>query len=103
MRMLGGFNLPDEGISGQQLFAGEATRLAYGTEEAEEGRNAFLGKKDPLTFKNLIGIIKKSYRKRLTLFFDKIDCFLTNISSILSKKYKSLSVDNKDLKLVTRY
>ena len=29
---------------GQQVFAGEATRLAYGTEEAKEGRNAFLGK-----------------------------------------------------------
>ncbi len=39
------FNLPDEGIVGQQLFAGEATRLAYGTEEAEEGRNAFLEKR----------------------------------------------------------
>lgn len=40
------FNLPDEGIVGQQLFAGEATRLAYGTEEAEEGRQAFLDKRD---------------------------------------------------------
>lgn len=40
------FNLPDEGIVGQQLFAGEATRLAYGTDEAEEGRNAFLEKRD---------------------------------------------------------
>lgn len=39
------FNLPDEGIVGQQLFAGEATRLAYGTEEAEEGRTAFLEKR----------------------------------------------------------
>ncbi len=39
------FNLPDEGIVGQQLFAGEATRLAYGTDEAEEGRNAFLEKR----------------------------------------------------------
>lgn len=37
MRMLKyGFNLPDEGLVGQQLFAGEATRLAYGTEEAQE-------------------------------------------------------------------
>ena len=46
MRMLKyGFNLPDEGLVGQQLFAGEATRLAYGTEEAEEGRDAFLEKR----------------------------------------------------------
>lgn len=39
------FNLPDEGLVGQQLFAGEATRLAYGTEEAEEGRQSFLEKR----------------------------------------------------------
>ncbi len=39
------FNLPDDGLVGQQLFAGEATRLAYGTAEAEEGRNAFLEKR----------------------------------------------------------
>ena len=46
MRMLKyGFNLPDEGLVGQQLFAGEATRLAYGTEEAQEGRDAFLEKR----------------------------------------------------------
>ena len=31
----------DDGLVGQQVYAGEATRLAYGTEEAEEGRNAF--------------------------------------------------------------
>ncbi|HEU5073751.1 MAG TPA: 1,4-dihydroxy-2-naphthoyl-CoA synthase [Polyangiaceae bacterium] len=42
-----GFNLPDEGLVGQQLFAGEATRLAYGTEEAQEGRDAFLEKRPP--------------------------------------------------------
>src|SRR6187402_1744477 len=42
-----GFNLPDEGLVGQQLFAGEATRLAYGTEEATEGRDAFLEKRAP--------------------------------------------------------
>ncbi|HYQ14499.1 MAG TPA: 1,4-dihydroxy-2-naphthoyl-CoA synthase [Polyangiaceae bacterium] len=48
MRMLKyGFNLPDEGLVGQQLFAGEATRLAYGTEEAVEGRDAFLEKRPP--------------------------------------------------------
>jgi naphthoate synthase len=39
------FNLTDDGIVGQQLFAGEATRLAYGTEEAREGRDAFLEKR----------------------------------------------------------
>ena len=41
------FNLVDDGIVGQQIFAGEATRLAYGGEEAEEGRDAFLEKRDP--------------------------------------------------------
>jgi naphthoate synthase len=41
------FNLPDDGLVGQQIFAGEATRLAYGTEEAQEGRDAFLDKRDP--------------------------------------------------------
>ncbi len=47
MRMLKfGFNLLDDGLVGQQLFAGEATRLAYGTEEAHEGRTAFLEKRD---------------------------------------------------------
>lgn len=47
MRMLKfGFNLPDDGMVGQQLFAGEATRLAYGTDEAQEGRDAFLEKRD---------------------------------------------------------
>ena len=39
------FNLTDDGMVGQQLFAGEATRLAYGTNEAEEGRIAFLEKR----------------------------------------------------------
>jgi naphthoate synthase len=47
MRMLKyGFNLTDDGLVGQQLFAGEATRLAYGTPEAQEGRDAFLEKRD---------------------------------------------------------
>jgi naphthoate synthase len=46
MKMLKyGFNLPDDGLVGQQLFAGEATRLAYGTDEAEEGRRSFLEKR----------------------------------------------------------
>ena len=39
------FNLTDDGMVGQQIFAGEATRLAYATDEAEEGRNAFLEKR----------------------------------------------------------
>ena len=47
MRMLKyGFNLLDDGLVGQQLFAGEATRLAYGTEEAREGRDAFVEKRE---------------------------------------------------------
>jgi naphthoate synthase len=41
------FNLIDDGLVGQQIFAGEATRLAYGTDEAAEGRDAFLEKRDP--------------------------------------------------------
>ena len=39
------FNLVDDGLVGQQIFAGETTRFAYGTDEAEEGRNAFLEKR----------------------------------------------------------
>ena len=41
------FNLVDDGLVGQQVFAGEATRLAYMTDEAVEGRDAFLEKRDP--------------------------------------------------------
>ena len=41
------FNLVDDGLTGQQVFAGEATRLAYMTDEAVEGRDAFLEKRDP--------------------------------------------------------
>jgi naphthoate synthase len=40
-------NLVDDGLIGQQLFAGEATRLIYGTDEAQEGRDAFLEKRAP--------------------------------------------------------
>ena len=40
------FNLSDDGLVGQQLFAGEATRLAYATAEAAEGRDAFVDKRD---------------------------------------------------------
>ena len=42
-----GFNLIDDGLVGQQVYAGEATRLAYATEEAREGRDAFLEKRKP--------------------------------------------------------
>jgi naphthoate synthase len=41
------FNLVDDGLMGQQVFAGEATRLAYMTDEAVEGRDQFLEKRDP--------------------------------------------------------
>ena len=40
-------NLIDDGLIGQQVFAGEATRLAYMTDEAAEGRDAFLNKRPP--------------------------------------------------------
>ena len=41
------FNLIDDGLVGQQVFAGEATRLAYMTDEAAEGRDSFLEKRAP--------------------------------------------------------
>lgn len=41
------FNLADDGLMGQQVFAGEATRLAYMTDEAVEGRDAFLERREP--------------------------------------------------------
>lgn len=41
------FNAIDDGMVGQQILAGEATRLAYGTAEAVEGRDAFLQKREP--------------------------------------------------------
>lgn len=41
------FNLLDDGLTGQQVFAGEATRLAYMTDEAVEGRDSFLEKRAP--------------------------------------------------------
>jgi 1,4-dihydroxy-2-naphthoyl-CoA synthase len=50
-------NLTDDGMVGQQIFAGEATRLAYMTEEAKEGRNAFLENV------NLISEIISGYHK----------------------------------------
>ncbi len=46
------FNATDDGMVGQQIFAGEATRLTYMTEEAKEGRDAFLEKRKP-NFKNI--------------------------------------------------
>jgi naphthoate synthase len=41
------FNAIDDGLIGQQVFAGESTRLAYMTDEAVEGRDAFLEKRPP--------------------------------------------------------
>jgi naphthoate synthase len=41
------FNMIDDGLVGQQIFAGEATRLAYASDEAAEGRDSFLEKRDP--------------------------------------------------------
>ena len=41
------FNLLDDGLMGQQVFAGEATRLAYMTDEAVEGKESFLEKREP--------------------------------------------------------
>ncbi|WP_104108275.1 1,4-dihydroxy-2-naphthoyl-CoA synthase [Nocardioides sp. 616] len=41
------FNMIDDGLVGQQLFAGETTRLAYMTDEAQEGRDQFLEKREP--------------------------------------------------------
>jgi naphthoate synthase len=41
------FNAIDDGMVGQQVFAGEATRLAYMTDEASEGRDAFIEKRNP--------------------------------------------------------
>jgi len=41
------FNLADDGLAGQQVFAGEATRMAYMTDEAVEGRDAFLERRTP--------------------------------------------------------
>ncbi len=41
------FNLIDDGLVGQQVYAGESTRLIYMTDEAREGRDAFLEKRDP--------------------------------------------------------
>ena len=47
MRMIKyAFNMVDDGMVGQQLFAGEATRLAYGTPEAKEGRDSFVEKRE---------------------------------------------------------
>jgi naphthoate synthase len=40
------FNMIDDGLVGQQIFAGEATRLGYMTEEAREGRDSFLEKRE---------------------------------------------------------
>lgn len=48
MRMLKyAFNMTDDGMVGQQVFAGEATRLGYMTDEAKEGRDAFVEGREP--------------------------------------------------------
>ena len=52
-----GFNLIDDGLVGQQIYAGEATRLAYGTDEAEEGKNAFLEKENPILKISQVSIV----------------------------------------------
>jgi naphthoate synthase len=41
------FNMADDGMVGQQVFAGEATRLGYMTDEAQEGRDAFNENREP--------------------------------------------------------
>jgi naphthoate synthase len=41
------FNMADDGMVGQQVFAGEATRLGYMTDEAQEGWNAFNENREP--------------------------------------------------------
>ena len=41
------FNLVDDGLVGQQVLLGEATRLAYMTDEAVEGRDSFLEHRSP--------------------------------------------------------
>jgi naphthoate synthase len=58
-------NLTDDGMVGQQVFAGEATRLAYMTDEAKEGRNAFLEKENQ-TLEKINGSLKiRSWRLEL--------------------------------------
>ena len=48
LRMLkAGFNAADDGLAGIQQLAGDATMLFYMTEEGQEGRNAYVGKRDP--------------------------------------------------------
>ena len=47
-------NFTDDGMVGQQVFAGEATRFAYMTEEAKEGRDSFLEKRKPNFIKKYI-------------------------------------------------
>ena len=60
------FNLADDGLVGQQLFAGEATRLAYGHEEAREGRDAFLEKTSSQFFRFSLAFLT-SYLKSIYL------------------------------------
>ncbi|MFO0118494.1 MAG: enoyl-CoA hydratase-related protein, partial [Cyanobium sp.] len=41
------FNAETDGLAGIQELAGQATHLFYRTAEGQEGRNAFLEKRDP--------------------------------------------------------
>jgi naphthoate synthase len=41
------FNADTDGLAGIQELAGNATMLYYMTEEGQEGRNAFLEKREP--------------------------------------------------------
>ena len=41
------FNAETDGLAGIQELAGQATHLFYRTDEAQEGRDAFLGKRPP--------------------------------------------------------
>lgn len=41
------FSLLDEGLVGQQMFAGESTRLAHVTDEVQAGRDQFVEKREP--------------------------------------------------------
>jgi naphthoate synthase len=48
LRMLkGALNAVTDGAAGMQQFAGDATMLYYMSEEAQEGRNAFVAKRAP--------------------------------------------------------
>lgn len=60
-------NLTDDGMVGQQVFAGEATRLAYMTEEAKEGRDAFLEKRKPNFEKEMASLMENFTNKTIDI------------------------------------